>query len=233
MQSKRIVLGVSGLVLLASLGFLLPKRSHASGATPVAVVNKPTVTVGNTANVSVVNTPSVNVANSPSVAVSSMPPVQMSGSVNVANSALTPIFTTLALTPVQLSGSCTYPQGSSTCTQDDIYTVPTGSTLIITEYMGFCGVAVGGSSVDYGTLAAQLFVNGVGPTQTLTAPASTGGDEPFTMSIFGTNATFYATSGTSLSVEFLAGGIQNNGSNCGYTIVANLAPISSSSAIRK
>jgi hypothetical protein len=229
MKSKRAVLAMGGLAVLASLGFLLPKRSDASGAVPVQVVNKPTVTVGNTANVSVANTPNVNVANAPSVSVSSMPPVQMSGSVSVENSLQAPLYVTASLATFQVGGSCVYPQGSSTCEADDVYEVPSGLTAIVTNYSGACGVIVG----DYATAAAQLFISGAGPTQTLTTPATTGGQEPFEQSFFGQYTNFYAPSGSTISAKVLAYGIQNNGSNCIYTISGSLAPSASSSATRK
>ena len=220
MQSKRIALAVGGL-LLGSLGFLLPQRSDASGAVPVGVVNQPTVNVGNTASVAVTNTPSV--------AVSSMPAVQINGSVGVANSLQAPLYVTASLASFQVSGSCIYPQGSSTCEADDQYQVPSGLTAIVTNYSGACGVLVG----DYATAAAQLFINGVGPTQTLTVPAVSGGQEPFEQSFFGQSTNFYAPSESTISAKFLAYGIQNNGSNCIYTLSGSLAPSASSSATRK
>lgn len=231
MRSKGIVLAVGGLVFLASLGFLLPKGSQASSPLPVAVYNKPTVTVGNTANVSVANTPSVNVANTPSVSVSSMPPVQMNGSVGVTNSLLSPLYVTNALlAPIQVSGNCSYPQGSSTCTLDGVYTVPTGYTAIITYFSGWCGVASG----DYFTAAGQLFINGAGPIQTLTAPATGGGTFPYAQSMFGQTTTFYATPGSSITVVFLAFGVQSSGGDsCMFTITGNLAPSSSAVSVAR
>jgi hypothetical protein len=234
---KRRHFAVLGFLALPLIGFLLPKHTQASAPTQVDVVNRPTVQVGNTPNVNVSNTPNVNVANQVAIAslpsiqiaggsvnVSSLPTVQLSGgSVSVSNTAQAPIPTITAadFNPIEVSGYCTFAVNASTCTQDGFYSVPSGFTAVITSFGGVCGL--GGNNVII--VAAQLYTQWGGSTQTLTVPATNTGSGFLAFGLFSTTATFYAAGGTSITAGILAGGAQGGSTdNCGYSMSGYLTP---------
>jgi hypothetical protein len=215
---KLRLLAVFGLLALPLLGFLLPKRTQASSPVPVDVVNKPTVQVG--------NTPNVNVANQ--VGISSMPDVQISGgSVNIANGLTSPVnvIAPADLYPIEASGQCNFPAGSSQCTQDGLYAVPAGYHAVITDSTGAC-------TIEGVTLSsAQLLATWSGNPVSFTSEVVNGpGFGAYFAGWSTIGARFYADAGTSISFVATAASATQN-SFCSYTIAGYLVPITASSSI--
>lgn len=210
MKPKRIALAVAGLAVLYMLSFLLSKPTHAStpsSPVPVQVVNKPTVTVGNTLNVQVANTPNVNVANP--LTITTLPAV-----VSYAD-----------LYPVQFGDSCFFPAGSTQCTVADIYTVPDGFYAVLTDFNGFCFTY----PVPLGT--AQLLVQWEVYPETINAPiqqapVSNALINPGTFGFSG--AKYKASAGTSITAQVTVGSSTPTGANCSYLVTGYLVPSTAS-----
>jgi len=235
MKLRRLrLLTVFGLLALPLLGFLLPQHTEASSPLQVGVVNKPTVTGGNTPNVNVVNTPNVNVSNTPyvnvanQVGIASLPDIQIAGGSMSVSSVVSPVnvFSYADLYPIEAGGKC-LSNGGTQCTQDNFYTVPNGFNAVISDFTGLCGTG--------NIISAQLVAQWGGMTQNYTAPLTpinaavyaNGGSFILTVAYDWTvtGAKFYAAAGTPVTPN-VASNPGDQGYGCSYTISGYLVPTS-------
>jgi hypothetical protein len=249
---KLRLLAVFGLLGLPLLGVLLPKHTQASAPVQVDVLNKPTVTVGNTPNVNVTNTPNVSVSNTPNVSVtntpnvnvanqvgiSSMPAVQIaSGNVAATITAPVNVITYAELYPIEMNGQCQFQAGTTACTVDNVYTVPDGFNVVITDFTGTCPV-----EADHSPNSAQLFAQWGGITQAYTTPivaingwvvSFNGGGAVITVG-YGwavTGAKFYGAAGTSVTLVLSSAYTSSGYQTCSYSISGYLLPTGVSSSV--